>query len=181
MAKDQRLSAAIAELNAMDDKHKIKMQGGKLYAQVKDRQAIMRKHFGTDASVITTPVEITDEVVRFQAVISLDGTAVASGYSEEIRGTTPINRKAAVEKAETSAIGRALANIGLMGGEYASANELDPEDIAKAQAAPAELSPRQHLEAVYKRLPGKKLTKEKMGEINKAFALINKAFEEAEA
>jgi len=36
-----------------------------------------------------------------------------------------VNTTSALENAETSAIGRALASLGLAGGEYASANEMD--------------------------------------------------------
>ena len=45
--------------------------------------------------------------------------------AEEIRGQGLVNTTSALENAETSAIGRALASLGLAGGEYASANELD--------------------------------------------------------
>jgi len=50
---------------------------------------------------------------------------VGTGHAEEIRGQGPVNRTSALENCETSAIGRALAAIGLSGGEYASANEMD--------------------------------------------------------
>jgi hypothetical protein len=36
-----------------------------------------------------------------------------------------VNTTSALENAETSAIGRCLASLGLSGGEYASANEMD--------------------------------------------------------
>jgi len=45
--------------------------------------------------------------------------------AEEIRGQGLVNTTSALENAETSAIGRALASLGLAGGEYASANEMD--------------------------------------------------------
>jgi hypothetical protein len=50
-----------------------------------------------------------------------------------------VNQTSAIENAETSAIGRALAALGLHGGEYASANEID---IAEAK--------REHLKVVPK-------------------------------
>lgn len=37
----------------------------------------------------------------------------ATGYAEEIVGSSPVNKTSALENAETSAIGRALANLGL--------------------------------------------------------------------
>jgi hypothetical protein len=45
--------------------------------------------------------------------------------AEEIRGQGHVNTTSAVENAETSAVGRALASLGLAGGEYASSNELE--------------------------------------------------------
>jgi len=41
----------------------------------------------------------------------LDMEPVSSGYAEEIRDASPVNRTSHVENAETSAIGRALANF----------------------------------------------------------------------
>ena len=45
---------------------------------------------------------------------------VGAGMAEEIRGQGMVNTTSALENAETSAIGRALASLGLAGGEYAS-------------------------------------------------------------
>ena len=53
-----------------------------------------------------------------------DGTVIATGYAEEIRGSSNVNRTSAIENCETSAWGRALACLGLHGGQIASANEL---------------------------------------------------------
>ena len=52
------------------------------------------------------------------------GRVVGSGLAEEYRNASKINRTSAMEVAETSAIGRALASIGLGGEEYCSADEL---------------------------------------------------------
>jgi hypothetical protein len=58
-------------------------------------------------------------------ITDVEGKTIGSGYAEEIRGQGHVNQTSALENAETSAIGRALASIGLAGGEYASANEMD--------------------------------------------------------
>ena len=50
---------------------------------------------------------------------------MATGYAEEIRNSTQINKGAAIENCETSAVGRALAALGLHGGEYASVQEIE--------------------------------------------------------
>lgn len=41
-----------------------------------------------------------------------DDRPVATGYAEELRGASPVNRTSHAENAETSAIGRGLANCG---------------------------------------------------------------------
>lgn len=64
----------------------------------------------------------------------LNGEAVgpdATGYAEEVIGSTNVNRTSALENCETSAIGRALANLG-----YAVKNRASREEMAKAQPAP---------------------------------------------
>jgi hypothetical protein len=55
-----------------------------------------------------------DSRVVFRAEVykdMLDMDPVASGYAEEVRDASPVNRTSHVENAETSAIGRALANF----------------------------------------------------------------------
>ena len=42
----------------------------------------------------------------------IDQWPKATGYAEEIRGSSPVNKHAHIENAETSAIGRCLANAG---------------------------------------------------------------------
>lgn len=63
-----------------------------------------------------------------------DATAPAdgTGYAFEVDGTGMANRTSALENCETSAIGRALANIGYSGDKRASR-----EEMQKAQAQPA--------------------------------------------
>lgn len=63
--------------------------------------------------------------VVVQAFITDSGDRViGSGLAEEKRGAGNINKFSALENCETSAIGRALASIGLGGEEYCSADEL---------------------------------------------------------
>ena len=64
-------------------------------------------------------------VVIKAAITNSSGMVVGSGMAEEIRGQGNVNKTSALENAETSAIGRALASIGLHGGTYASLNEID--------------------------------------------------------
>lgn len=64
-----------------------------------------------------------------------DGRPSATGYAEEVIGSTNVNRTSALENCETSAIGRALANLG-----YAVKNRASREEMAKAQPEPRQRS-----------------------------------------
>lgn len=75
---------------------------------------------------LTTEVMIRDdECVVMRAVIADEtGRVLATGHSEEYRRASQINKTSALENAETSAIGRALAAYGFGGTEFATANEV---------------------------------------------------------
>jgi hypothetical protein len=80
----------------------------------------------TDGWGIVTELLYHDKeraVVR-ASIVDPGGRVVGSGLAEEYRNATKINQTSAMEVAETSAIGRALASIGLGGEEYASADEV---------------------------------------------------------
>ncbi len=106
--------------------HAIKQKGGKMYLQVVHRVEAFRRvlgaEFGIDTKII---VDDGHRVVVKAIVTNSNGITVGSGMAEEIRGQGHVNTTSALENAETSAIGRALASLGLSGGEYASANEMD--------------------------------------------------------
>ena len=125
MSKDfnSTLAAAIKEVEQFNDKNKQNIKGKK-YMMVKDRSLIFRKHFGLDAR-ITTEQTYDDNFVRSESTVWIGGEIVANGFAEEKRDASFINKTSAAEVAETSSIGRALANLGLQGGEYASANEVE--------------------------------------------------------
>ena len=75
--------------------------------------------------IITHLVTCTDQLVVMRAEIHHPtGGVVATGYAEEVRSSSSINRSAALENCETSAVGRALAAAGFGGSQYASADEL---------------------------------------------------------
>lgn len=63
--------------------------------------------------VSTLMVHYDDNKVVFRAEVYFDAadtTPKATGYAEEVRGASPVNKTSHVENAETSAIGRGLAN-----------------------------------------------------------------------
>jgi len=67
----------------------------------------------------------SDEYIVMKATIRDEqDRSRGTGYAEEKRGSTNINKTSALENCETSCIGRALAAVGFAGVEYASANEV---------------------------------------------------------
>jgi len=109
---------------------------GKQYLQVVHRVNLFRQNYGLAYS-IDTEILVDDgtRVLMVAYIKDNDGRVVGKGHAEEIRNAGPVNRTSAIENCETSAIGRALANIGLAGNEYASAFEM--ENIPNKEKAKA--------------------------------------------
>ncbi len=77
-----------------------------------------------DWSIETDLIADGTNVVMKALIKDTDGRIRGTGYAEEVRGSTNINKTSALENCETSAIGRALSAVGFAGTEYASANEV---------------------------------------------------------
>lgn len=113
----------VSELNKT---HGVTQRGGKKYTQVVHRMEAFRTVFGLDCGVDTDIlVDDGQRVVVKATITDNNGHVIGSGMAEEIRGQGNVNKTSALENCETSAVGRALASIGLSGGEYASANEME--------------------------------------------------------
>ena len=98
---------------------------GKQYQTVALRVQMFRQEH-RDKALTTEIVERDPESVVMKAIITAeDGRILATGHSEEFRKSSQINRTSALENAETSAIGRALAAYGYGGTEFATANEVE--------------------------------------------------------
>ena len=97
---------------------------GKKYTEVSTRVEVFRQHFKSYSLESELVSDDGQRVVVKAYIRREDGTVVATGYAEEIRGSSNVNRTSAIENCETSAWGRALACLGLHGGQIASANEL---------------------------------------------------------
>lgn len=115
-----KIQSAVAEMD------QVTVKGGGKYTQVAQRVEVFRKHIGDQLGMESDIVVDDGKRVVIKATIkSRDGFVVATGWAEELRGSNPVNKMACIENTETSAYGRALANLGIHGGEFASDNEID--------------------------------------------------------
>lgn len=121
------LKKMLEEISELNKTHGVTQKGGKKYNTVAQRVEIFRKHLGTTYGIQTFLKHDDGKRIVMKAIVkSLEGDIIGSGYAEEIRGQGYVNKTSAMENAESSAIGRALAcAFALHGGEYASANEMD--------------------------------------------------------
>lgn len=77
-------------------------------------------------------------IVRAQ--IWLGDLLKAQDYAEEMVGSSPVNRTSALENCTTSAIGRALADMGYQGQLNGKASRPSREEMEKVERAKAEQS-----------------------------------------
>ena len=122
-----QINQLIDQVDIVRKKSKVSFHG-KQYSMVVDRVLTFRKAFGWDYGIETEVVtELTgDNMVAVKCVIkNIEGRIVGSGLAYEHKDNGPVNRLSALENCETSAIGRALASMGLAGGEYASGDEVN--------------------------------------------------------
>ena len=95
---------------------------GKQYETVASRVERFRKE--KDYGINTVLLQNDETLVVMKATIKDGDRIVACGHAEEKRASSQINRTSALENCETSAIGRALACLGYIGTEFASADEV---------------------------------------------------------
>ena len=102
----------------------------------------------TDGRVITSIHYYDDTRILIRAEVYFDREdvrPVASGYAEELRGASPVNRTSHAENAETSANGRALANCGYA----AKGARPSREEMQKVQrATPVAASPKNNVNEI---------------------------------
>lgn len=109
---------------------------GKQYVLVADRVLYFNEAY-PDGSIVTelvTPPESQRIVVKATVIPDSEKPhRLFTGYSQAVVGEGLVNKTAALENAETSAVGRALAMMGI--GVIESIASAD--EMAKAGAAPA--------------------------------------------
>jgi hypothetical protein len=94
------------------------------YATVALRIGILRRNLGTSATISSSIIHQDDKKVIVRSEVFIDGKLVSTGLAEELRAASRINQTSALENAETSAVGRALAMLGLTNDKIASAEEV---------------------------------------------------------
>lgn len=88
-----------------------------------------------EGRILTALIEATDEVAVFRAEVYTDrrdDRPAATGYARERRDSGFVNETSHVENCETSAIGRALANLGYS----TKGSRPSREEMASSQPAP---------------------------------------------
>ena len=94
------------------------------YATVALRIGILRRNLGTSATISSNIIHQDDKKVIVRSEVFIDDKLVSTGLAEELRAASRINQTSALENAETSAVGRALAMLGLTNDKIASAEEV---------------------------------------------------------
>ena len=120
------------------------------YATVALRIGILRRNLGTAATIQSSIIHQDDKKVIVRSEVFIDGKLVSTGLAEELRAASRINQTSALENAETSAVGRALAMLGLTNDKIASAEEVSGAIVQSDQkltAALTELDKASHLGA----------------------------------
>jgi len=109
---------------------------GKQYVEVNERIKFFRQEPRYEKYGIRTefPLIDSEQCLCCASIVDEQGDIVAQGHAHEERGSSNINKTSYVENCETSAVGRALAMLGIgIDTSIASANEVE-EAIAKQQA-----------------------------------------------
>jgi len=141
-----KLVQAVNEFKKSLDGQTISIHG-KSYATVALRIAIARRVLGTALDIVTKIVSIDANTVVMQADIYVDGKHVSTGHAEEKRTASKINQTSALENAETSCVGRALAFCSFISDGIASAEEVSTaimQQDKKIQTALKELEAVSH-------------------------------------
>jgi len=98
---------------------------GKQYVEVNERIKYFRENY-KDWALTSNIIELTENRCVIQAsVLNQDNRVIATGTAYEMLGSSFINKTSFIENCETSAWGRALANLGVgLDTSIASADEV---------------------------------------------------------
>ena len=111
---------------------------GKQYVEVNERIKFFRQEDQYKNWGIHTSFPIIDDTqcMCCCTITTAEGVVVAQGHAHEVKSSSNINKTSYVENCETSAVGRALALLGIgIDTSIASANEV--QDAIAKQSAPS--------------------------------------------
>ncbi len=123
---------------------------GKQYVEVNERIKFFRQETKYDGWGIHTDINMLDgdQCLCKCTIVDASGQVMAQGHAHEVKSSSNINKTSHVENCETSAVGRALAMLGIgIDTSIASANEVT-EAIAKQQ----EMVDNPHVQKLAKKL-----------------------------
>jgi hypothetical protein len=106
---------------------------GKQYVEVNERIKFFRQEdqYKNWSLITEFPVIDADQCVCKASIVDASNRIISTGHAHEVQGSSNINKTSHVENCETSAIGRALAMLGIgIDTSIASANEV-ADAIAK--------------------------------------------------
>ena len=107
------------------------------YATVAERIELFYSRF-PEGRINTELVGREDGEITFKALVyrtATDSLAAATGWASEREGSTDVNSVACLENTETSAVGRALANLGFTASTKRPSRE-EMEKAARVRSAP---------------------------------------------
>src|SRR5919199_6087824 len=129
------------------------LDGGE-YAPVAERITLFYARYPT-GRIITKLVSRSEREVVFQALVyraAHDARPAATGWAAEREGDGDVNTVACVENTETSAIGRALANLGFTASrQRPSREEMEKAARGRAGMAAGQSAPEMRMVAVRER------------------------------
>ena len=118
----------------MEHKFKTTNIRGKQYVEVHERIKFFRQETQYKDWTISTEVTMTDdreECICKCIIADTEQRVIATGHAHEVKASSNINTTSFIENCETSAVGRALAMLGIgIDTSIASANEVK-DAIAK--------------------------------------------------
>jgi len=143
-AKYEQMKQILSKAKGMDFK-------GKNYLTVATRHTVLMNAFPGETSIDSSIIEplCKDGMVAVKVIIKVLNNTY-SGLALEKIGSTFINKTSALENAETSALGRALAAMGLHGTEYASAEEVGNAVVQQNAIAKKETTKKEEPKVVAK-------------------------------
>lgn len=98
---------------------------GKEYATVNERVKVFRKLF-PEGTIATEVISLEDSMVVMQAKVYNGDLLLATGTAFEVKESSYINKTSYIENCETSAVGRALAFMGIgIDASIASSDEVE--------------------------------------------------------